>query len=75
MAENMNITGRTKLADLLSAYPLLKERLPQVNEKFKLLNTPLGKIMLKTATVSDMSKRSGIPEQILIQQLNALRLE
>lgn len=75
MAENMNITGHTRLADLLSAYPQLKKRLPQVNEKFRLLNTPLGKVMLNTATVSDMSKRSGIPEQILIQQLNALRLE
>jgi hemerythrin HHE cation binding domain-containing protein len=52
----MNITKDTKLSDLLSLYPWLKEELPRINEKFKMLSTPVGKIMLGKATISEMAK-------------------
>lgn len=72
MAEKLLLTGSTKLADILAAYPWLKVKLPQINEKFKLLNSPLGSIMLKTATITEMSKRSGMREDILIEKLGDL---
>ena len=34
--------------------------------------TPMGKMMLKKATIADMSKRSGVDESILISKLNEL---
>lgn len=72
MAKNLLLTGSTKLSDILAAYPWLKAKLPQVNEKFKLLNSPLGAVMLKTATITEMSKRSGMHEDILIEKLGKL---
>jgi len=43
----MNINKDTKLSDLLTAYPWLKAELSTVNEKFGMLNTPMGKVMLR----------------------------
>ena len=39
----MKITKETKLSDLLGQYPWLKEELSKVNDKFKMLNTSMGK--------------------------------
>lgn len=72
MPEKLLLNGSTKLADILAAYPWLKAKLPQINEKFKLLNSPLGAVMLKTATITEMSKRSGMREDILIEKLGDL---
>ena len=66
------ITKDTKLADLLQEYPWLKSEVMQISDKFKMLNTPVGKIMLKKATVAEMSKRSGIAEDQIIQKLTEL---
>ena len=68
----MNITRETKLADLLTEYPQLREKLPEINEKFKMLNSPIGKVMLKKATIDEMSKKSGMDVDKLIQELRAL---
>ena len=34
--------------------------------------TPMGKMMLKKATIADMSKKSGVDEGTLISKLNEL---
>ena len=68
----MMITKDTKLADLLQEYPWLKSEVVQISDKFKMLNTPVGKIMLKKATVAEMSKKSGIAEDQIIQKLTEL---
>lgn len=68
----MMITKDTKLADLLQEYPWLKSEVMQISDKFKTLNTPVGKIMLKKATVAEMSKKSGIAEDQIIQKLTEL---
>ena len=43
----MNITRETKLAELQREYPWLREEIVKVNEKFSMLNSPLGKVMEK----------------------------
>ena len=68
----MNINKDTKLSDLLTAYPRLKAELSTVNEKFRMLNTPMGKVMLKKATIGEMSRRSGMDEAELIEKLTKL---
>ena len=52
----MYITRATKLKDLLLEYPWLKDEISKVNDKFKMLGTPMGKIMLGKADISEMSK-------------------
>ena len=69
---DIKITGETRLADLLAVYPQLKARLPEINERFSMLNTPIGAVMAKKATIADMSKRSGTEQNLLIKKIAAL---
>lgn len=66
------ITTETKLSDLIARYPWLKAELPQINERFKMLNTPVGKLMLGKATIGEMSKRSGMETDAIISGINQL---
>ncbi|MBR2794966.1 MAG: DUF1858 domain-containing protein [Solobacterium sp.] len=68
----MNITKDTKLKDLLSEYPRLKEELSRVNDKFRMLNTPMGKMMLGKADIAEMSRKSGMDAEELISKLTEL---
>lgn len=68
----MQITRDTKLLDLINQYPWLKDELPKINEKFKMLNTPMDKIMMGKATIVEMSKKSGMDADTLIRKLQQL---
>lgn len=68
----MEITKDTKLADLIAQYPWLKAEIAKVNEKFKMLNTPVGKIMMGKATVAEMSKKSGMEAEAIISKIKEL---
>ena len=66
------ITPETKLQDLLKKYPFLKDELPKINKKFRMLKTPIAKVMLRKADINEMSKRSGIEVNELILKLNEI---
>ena len=68
----MEITKDTRLADLLAQFPWLKEEMAKVNEKFKMLGTPVGKLMLGKATIAEMSKRSGMDADAIIGRITEL---
>lgn len=68
----MQLTRDTRLLDLINQYPWLKDELPKINEKFKMLNTPMGKIMMGKATIVEMSKKSGMDADMLIRKLHQL---
>ena len=70
--DNMEITKDTKLADLIAQYPWLKEEMAKVNEKFKMLNSPIGKIMMGKATIAEMSKKSGMEAEVIIGKIKEL---
>ena len=60
-ANLLPLKAETRLSDLLSAYPWLKSELPSINSAFKMLQTPLARIMIPKATVQIMSERSQMP--------------
>ncbi|MDD6487017.1 MAG: DUF2249 domain-containing protein [Spirochaetales bacterium] len=62
----IQISTQTKLSDLIKAYPQLRNRLSEVNPKFKMLSTPMGNIMILKTTVADMIERSEMSEEDLI---------
>ncbi len=68
----MTITETTRLEELLRAYPGLTDELTRIDEKFRLLKTPIGKMMIKRATVADMSRKSGMDINTLIQKIEEL---
>lgn len=68
----MEINSKTKLKDIVKEYPFIKSKLYKIDEKFKMLNTPMGKIMLQIVDISMMSKKAGIDEKDLIEKINML---
>ncbi|MGP1611562.1 MAG: DUF438 domain-containing protein [Catonella sp.] len=65
----IEVTPDTKLTALLAACPHLKEELPKINSKFKMLNSPLGRVMIPKATVRIMSERSEMDLDELIKAI------
>jgi len=68
----MELTSKTKLKDLLEKYPWLKDEIIKVNDKFKLLHTPLAKVMLGKADLSMMSEKADMDVDVLIEKLKEL---
>lgn len=68
----MEINKDTMLKDLLNEYPWLKDELINISDKFKMLNSPLGKIMLNKVNIEEISKRSGIDIDTIIAKAKEL---
>ncbi len=67
--DGLKITKDTKLVDILKIKPEIKEKLINYNSSFKMLKSPLAKIIMPKATVSIMSERSKVPLKELIDVL------
>ncbi len=65
----MELNEATRLEDIVREYPALKSQLSDINPRFKMLQTPLGKRMIKTVTIADMSQRSGMPVDELVRAI------
>lgn len=68
----MTITETTRLAELVRVYPWFIDEITRLDEKFRLLKTPVGKIMMQKATVAEMSKKSGMDTSALIRKIEDL---
>lgn len=68
----LDMNKDTRLKDILDQYPQIKERLPDINPKFEMLLSPLGKIMIPKVTLSDVSNRSGMEIDDLISAIQSL---
>ena len=69
---SMVITPETRLKTLLEKHPDLRKRLPEIAPEFKMLNSPLGKLMIGKVDVKMMSERSGLLVDQLIKRLKEL---
>lgn len=70
--ENLVLTKDTKMSELFKYYPELKNRMEEIDSAFKMLKTPLAKVMLKKATITTASDRTGMPVEKLIEKINKL---
>ena len=68
----MEINERTRLKDILAAYPWLPDALIQIDGRFKIINNPIGKLLIRTATVGDAAKKAGYPVHQVLDELNKL---
>ena len=68
----MNINEQTKLKDILAAYPWLPEALIQIDGRFKIINNPIGKLLIRTATVGDAAQKAGYPVEQVLEELHKL---
>lgn len=69
---DVEITPDTKLKGLLDRYPGLKQELVKIHPNFKMLSSPLARIIIPKADVRIMSERSGVELNELITQLKAI---
>ncbi|MBR0217662.1 MAG: hypothetical protein IJQ33_00455 [Clostridia bacterium] len=68
----MEINERTRLKDILAAYPWLPEALIQIDGRFKIINNPIGKMLIRTATVGDAAQKAGYPVGQVMEELKKL---
>ena len=68
----MEINGNTKLTDILAAYHWLPDELIKMDGRFKIIKTPVGKMMIKNATVADAVRKTGLQEDVLVAELKKL---
>lgn len=59
----------TPLIQIWEAYPWLSEVLPAMDKRFAVMNTAMGKILMKKNSVADLSKVSGISAEKLLNRL------
>lgn len=67
--KTIEVKPETRLKDLITVCPELRGELPKIHSAFKMLNTPLARVMIPKATVSMMSERSGMPLPELIKAI------
>ena len=68
----MEINRNTKLSDILKEYPWLPDELIKLDGRFKIIKTPIGKMMIKNATVADAVQKTGLQENVLIAELRKI---
>ncbi len=68
----MNIDKNTKLRDLMKKYPWLIDEAVKLDPQFKQLKSPVAKVWLKTATVSDLSKKAGVSADEVINTIKTI---
>ena len=68
----MEFNEKTKLIDILKAYPELEQKLKAMDPRLNVISTPMGKMLLKTKTVQDASNMVGIPVPELLKELEKL---
>ena len=68
----MEINENTRLKDILAAYPWLPDTLVQMDSRFNIINNPIGKLLIRTATVEDAARTAGYPTDLVLEELNKL---
>ena len=68
----MEINRNTKLNNILAEYPWLPDELIKLDSRFKIIKTPIGKMMLKNATIADAVQKTGLQEEVLITALTKI---
>ena len=68
----MEINRNTKINNILTEYSWLPDELIKLDSRFKIIKTPIGKMMLKNATIADAVQKTGLQEDVLITELKKI---
>ncbi|MBR6186262.1 MAG: DUF1858 domain-containing protein [Clostridia bacterium] len=68
----MDLNENTRLSDIIAEYPWLPEALQTIDSRFRIISSPLGKLLIRTATLGDASKRAGYPVDTVVSELQKL---
>ncbi len=65
----MIINSDTKISVILKEYPQLNRYMAELKKHYPILDTAIGKMFLRKATIRDLSKRSGFSEERIIREI------
>ena len=68
----MEFNEKTKLADIINAYPWLPETVAKKDKRLQIINTPVVRALIRHATLEDASRRSGYPLDEIIWEMQKL---
>ena len=68
----MEINRNTKINNILTEYSWLPDELIKLDSRFKIIKTPIGKMMLKNATIADAVQKTGLQEDVLVTELKKI---
>ena len=68
----MNITNDTKLSEILKEYPWMIDEAVKIDERFKILKNPVGKLFITKATISGLSEKAGLDSKVIIDQIQEM---
>ncbi len=68
----MNITENTLVNDVLSKFPAVKDELLKMSDKFRLLDNPVGNLLLKSLTIGGLSRKSGFSVEDIISKITSV---
>ncbi len=71
----MDFTEETRLKDILAEYPWLPDKLIELDERFRIINNPIGRMLIRSASLGDACKRAGYPVPQVIGELKKLIAE
>ena len=64
-----DITADTFIKDIFADYPALKDQMEEISPKFKMLKTPLARLLLSKATIKIASERTGLEVADLLAEI------
>ena len=68
----MDINRDTLLKDILNEYPWLVEEAVKIDERLSVIKTPLGKMLLKKARISDLADKAGFSSEEVIAKIEEM---
>ena len=68
----MDITADTRLSEIMDEYPWLIEEAVKIDERFKMLNNPIGKMFIKNSTITGLSEKAGLTPQVIIDSIREM---
>lgn len=71
----MQFDKNTRVIDIIEVYPDLKKKLPELDSRLGIINTAVGKMFIRKATLEDVASKGGIDVDTVIKELKKLTEE
>ena len=68
----MQLTEKTRLKDILNAYPWLIDEAVKIDGRFKALRSPLGRLLIAKADIAEASRRRGVDPETTIEKIEEM---
>jgi len=68
----MNITEETRLKEIMKEYPWLLDEAVKIDDGFRILNNPIGKMFIQNATIKGLSEKSGLSTDVIISKIGEI---